>query len=90
MPLDQGPGLPAGKTAATAYTPMQKAWLKATAEVMKGKYEKADSVDPNFLNHVTWYATTGWNRPYPGEDKVMMPGPFVKAAKRYVGDDDDD
>ncbi|HEY0264008.1 MAG TPA: bifunctional YncE family protein/alkaline phosphatase family protein [Granulicella sp.] len=88
MPLDQGPGLPAGKT--TAYSPMQKAWLKATAEVMKGKYDKADAVDPNFLNHATWYSATNWLRPYPGEDKVLMPGPLVKAAKKYVGDDDDD
>jgi YVTN family beta-propeller protein len=88
IPLDQGPNLPAGKT--VAYTPIQKAWLKATAEVMKGKYDKADAVDPNFLNHVTWYSTTGWTRPYPGESKVMMPGPFVKAAKKYRGDDDDD
>jgi YVTN family beta-propeller protein len=88
IPLDHGPNLPADKS--VAYTPLQKAWLKATAEVMKGKYDKADAVDPNFLNHVTWYSTTGWTRPYPGESKVFMPGPFVKAAKKYRGDDDDD
>jgi YVTN family beta-propeller protein len=86
IPLDQGPNLPVDKTA--AYSPMQKAWLKATAEVMKGKYDKADAVDPNFLNHVTWYSATGWTRPYPGENKVLMPGPFVKAAKKYRDDDD--
>jgi YVTN family beta-propeller protein len=87
IPLDHGPNLPADKT--IAYTPLQRAWLKATAEVMKGKYDKADAVDPNFLNHVTWYSSTGWTRPYPGESKVMMPGPFVKAAKKYRDDDDD-
>jgi YVTN family beta-propeller protein len=86
IPLDQGPGL---NENTLGYTPMQKAWLKATAEVMKGKYDKADSVDPNFLNHITWYSTTNWTRPYPGESKVEMPGPFVKAAKKYLGDDDD-
>ena len=86
MPLDQGPNLPVDKTA--RYSPMQKAWLKATAEVMKGKYDKADAVDPNFLNHVIWYSATGWTRPYPGENQVLMPGPFVKAAKRYRDDDD--
>ena len=88
IPLDQGPGLPTGKT--MAYTPLQKAWFKATAEVMKGKYDKADSVDPNFLNHVIWYATTNWTRPYPGESKIMMPGPFLTAARKYNGDGDDD
>ena len=87
IPLDQGPDLQAGKTA--AYTPLQKAWLKASATVMKGKYDKADAVDPNFLNHVTWYSATDWTRPYPGENKVLMPGPFVKAAKKYAGDSDD-
>jgi YVTN family beta-propeller protein len=86
--LDQGPGLPADKILGYS-SPMQKAWLKATADVMKGKYDKADAVDPNFLNHVTWYSATDWTRPYPGENKVEMPGPFVKAAKKYRDDDDD-
>jgi YVTN family beta-propeller protein len=85
--LDRGPDLPRGE--ATAYTPLQKAWLSATAEVMKNKYDKADAVDPNFLNHVIWYSVTGWVRPYPGERKVAMPGLFVKAAKKYHDDDDD-
>lgn len=88
IPLDEGPGLKGGKEVAE-YSPLQKAWLKATAEVMAGKYDKADSVDPNFLNHVTWYSATGWTRPYPGEDKVLMPKSFVKAAKKYHDDDDD-
>jgi YVTN family beta-propeller protein len=86
--LDKGPDLP--HKGGVAYSPMQKAWLKATAEVMKNKYDKADAVDPNFLNHIVWYSATGWARPYPGEPKVEMPGRFVKAAKTYHDDDDDD
>ena len=86
IPLDQGPDLPAGK--AVAYSPIEKAWLKATAEVMKGKNDKADAVDPVFLNHVIWYSATDWKRPYPGENKLLAPGPFVKAAKKYRDDDD--
>ncbi|MEO6817381.1 MAG: bifunctional YncE family protein/alkaline phosphatase family protein [Edaphobacter sp.] len=88
IPLDKGPGLSDGE--ASTYSPLEKAWLKANAEVMKGKYDKADAVDPNFLNHAIWYATTSWKRPYPGEDKVLVPGPLVKAARKYTGDDDDD
>lgn len=87
IPLDQGPDLPIGKNAAT--TPLQKAWLKATTEVMKDKVAKADAADPNFLNHVTWYSATDWKRPYPGEEKLLGPEPFLKAAKAYKGDDDD-
>jgi YVTN family beta-propeller protein len=85
--LNEGPKLPVDKT--LAYTPLQKAWLKASAVVMKGNYDKADAVDPNFLNHVTWYSATGWKRPYPGESKIEKPGRFVKAALKYSGDDDD-
>jgi YVTN family beta-propeller protein len=70
--------------------PMEDAWKGATAMMMRGKYDKADAVDPNFLNHSTWYATTGWTTPYPGEGSVLPPGPFVKAAKDYRDDDDDD
>ncbi len=87
IPLDKGPGLTGDASAAT--NAMEKAWLKATEKVMKGKYDKADSVDPNFLNHVTWYVTTGWSRPYPGEDKILSPEPLVKAAMKYKDDDDD-
>ena len=87
IPLNQGPGLAQD---VALLTPIQKAWLRATASVMKGKYDKADSVDPNFLNHITWYSTTGWTRPYPGELRVLMPAPFLKAAKKYSADDDDD
>jgi YVTN family beta-propeller protein len=85
IPLDQGPNLPAKNT--VGYSPMQKAWLKASAEVMKGKYELADAVDPNFLNHVAWYSATGWLRPYPGESKVEAPGAFVRAAKKFRDED---
>jgi YVTN family beta-propeller protein len=87
IPLDQGPDLPGPKVASNQ---MEKAWMKATAKVMKGKYDKADAVEPNFLNHAIWYATTGWTRPYPGEGSVLAPGPLVKAAMKYSGDDDDD
>lgn len=86
IPLDQGPDLSTGKIVAS--NSVQKAWINASTEVMKGKYDKPDSVDPNFLQHAAWYSATGWTRPYPGENKVLMPGPFVKAAKKYVDDDD--
>ena len=88
IPLDQGPGLP-GKTVAVTSS-IEKAWLRATEKVMKGKYDKADAVDPDFLNHVTWYVTTGWKRPYPGEATILSPEPLVKAAMKYKGDNDDD
>jgi hypothetical protein len=87
IPLDQGLALKGSKDIAPE-SPIERSWINANEVVMRGKYDKADAVDPNFLNHAIWYVTTGWDCPYPGEDKVLMPGPFVKAAKKYSGDDD--
>jgi YVTN family beta-propeller protein len=70
-------------------TRMQKAWLQASNKVMKGKTNKADSVDENFLNHVIWYSATDWKRPYPGENKIESPAPFVKLAALKKPDSDD-
>ena len=70
-------------------TRMQKAWLQASNKVMKGKTNKADSVDENFLNHVIWYSATAWKRPYPGESKIEAPAPFVKLAALKTPDSDD-
>jgi YVTN family beta-propeller protein len=103
IPLNIGPGnVPIAGTGLANYTmkvtprmtPMERAWNLASNQVTKGKEGKADSVDENFLNHVIWYSATNWKRPYPGEAKIMAPGPFVKAAmsktKDADGDDDDD
>jgi DNA-binding beta-propeller fold protein YncE len=83
IPLDQGVQL-----SAEASRSLQQAWFDATAKMMLGKYDKADAVDPTFLNHSIWYAATNWKRPYPGEQKVWLPSKFVKAARSYRDDDD--
>jgi DNA-binding beta-propeller fold protein YncE len=84
MPLDEGVQL-----VASADRSLQEAWFDATAKIMNGKYNKADAVEPNFLNHSIWYAATGWKRPYPGETRVSLPGAFVKVAKGFHDEDDD-
>jgi YVTN family beta-propeller protein len=71
-------------------TPLQKAWMEASDEMMKDKLTKADAADKNFLNHVVWYSATDWKRPYPGEAEILWPASFVKAAAEKVRDDDDD
>ncbi|MBV9911527.1 MAG: bifunctional YncE family protein/alkaline phosphatase family protein, partial [Sinobacteraceae bacterium] len=79
----------AASSSAQVRPKMAEAWLLASNKVLRGRLDKADSVDENFLNHVIWYATTGWRRPYPGEREVKAPGPFVKAALRKEPGDDD-
>jgi hypothetical protein len=73
-------------------TPLQKAWIEASDEMMKDKLTKADAADENFLNHVVWYSATDWKRPYPGETEILWPDDFVRAPARkaFDGDDDDD
>jgi YVTN family beta-propeller protein len=58
---------------------LKTAWIHASNEMLRGKLNKADSVDENLLNHVIWYSSTDFTRPYPGEKKVLMPGE-LKAA----------
>ncbi|HMK87306.1 MAG TPA: bifunctional YncE family protein/alkaline phosphatase family protein [Steroidobacteraceae bacterium] len=70
-------------------TPIQRAWLAASNRVMKGKTHEADAVDENFLNHLIWYSATGWQRPYPGEGKILSPRAFPKAMLTGNQDSDD-
>jgi len=60
---------------------LKAAWNQASNEIFKAKFDKADAVDETFLNHVIWYSTTGFTRPYPGEKTVLMPSD-LKAASR--------
>jgi hypothetical protein len=60
---------------------LKAAWNQASNEIFKAKFDKADAVDETFLNHVIWYSTTGFTRPYPGEKTVLMPSD-LKAAGR--------
>jgi YVTN family beta-propeller protein len=70
-----------GKTSASSVESLKTAWNQASNEIFKAKFDKADAVDESFLNHVIWYSTTGFTRPYPGEKMVLMPSD-VKAAGR--------
>jgi YVTN family beta-propeller protein len=61
-------------------SPIAKAWHDAKVEMFKGgKMHKADSVDPDTLNHLGWYEATGFKRPYPGEKAVRWPSEFKSA-----------
>jgi hypothetical protein len=90
IPLNQGPGLPGNSYG--DISPIEKAWIEASTEMMKDKYNKPDAADETFLNHAIWYSATNWKRPYPGETDVKMPESFVAAAasKPHDNDGDDD
>jgi hypothetical protein len=62
--------------------------MKKKTELFAGKYGKPDSEDPDTVNHLIWYETTGFMKPFPGEKKVRPASDFKNAAMAKVDDDD--
>jgi YVTN family beta-propeller protein len=48
-------------------------WSNQNNEKFTGKFASPDGVNANMLNHAVWYATEGFDIPYPGEDEVHTP-----------------
>jgi len=59
---------------------LRAAWLKKKKEIFAGKMNKPDSEDPDTVNHLNWYLSTGFTRPYPGEKTVRPPSEFKRPA----------
>ncbi len=60
---------------------IEKAWAIASSKM---DFSKPDAADTEMLNRLTWYATRGFDTPYPGDDKVLLPSEvhaYVKARK---------
>jgi hypothetical protein len=89
VPLDEGvTAALANPTDSPAVKALRKAWLQKKAEIFAGKLSKPDSEDPDAVNHLNWYQSTGFTQPYPGEKTVRQPSEFNNPAP--AGDDDDD
>ncbi len=65
---------------------LRAGWMAKKTEIFAGKYQKPDSEDPDAVNHLNWYESTGFTRPYPGENTVRPASDFNRAAP----DKDDD
>jgi YVTN family beta-propeller protein len=89
IPLDDGVVASADdKAGSPAVQALRKAWLQKKAEIFAGKLTKPDSEDPDAVNHLNWYMTTGFTRPYPGESKVRPPSDFNNPAPAKADEDD--
>jgi hypothetical protein len=89
VPLDQGVGAnDDNSTDSPKVKGLRKAWLQKKADIFAGKLSKPDSEDPDTVNHLNWYQSTGFTRPYPGEKEVRQPSEFTKPAPEGDGDDD--
>jgi hypothetical protein len=89
VPLDDGVTASAAPaTDGPQVVALRKAWLQKKTEIFAGKLTRPDSEDPDTVNHLNWYLSTGFTRPYPGESKVRPPSDFNKPAPTTADLDD--
>src|SRR5450631_227954 len=89
VPLDQGVTASAPDTTdSPKVKALRAAWLQKKAQIFAGKLTKPDSEDPETVNHLNWYMSTGFTRPYPGESTVRPPSEFNKPAPAKADLDD--
>ena len=89
VPLDEGVSATAANTTMSpAVKALKTAWLRKKAQIFAGKLTKPDSEDPDTVNHLNWYLSTGFTRPYPGESKVRPPSDFNRPAPTKADLDD--
>jgi YVTN family beta-propeller protein len=75
-------------TESPAIRALRVGWMKKKAEIFAGKQHIPDSEDPDTVNHLNWYESTNFIRPYPGEKKVRSASDFKNAAPTKTDDDD--
>ena len=89
VPLDEGVTAGAANPASSPKVKaLREAWLQKKAQIFAGKLTKPDSEDPDTVNHLNWYLSTGFVRPYPGESTVRPPSDFNKPAPTTADLDD--
>ncbi len=88
VPLDMGVAVNQALNKLPA-SPISTAWADMKVKMFAGKTNKADSVDPDLLNHYDWYEATSFKRPYPGEKAVRMPSEFTNKLTHPNYDIDD-
>jgi len=94
VPLDQGVTASAANkpdaanpTNSATVKALRVAWLKKKQQIFAGKLTKPDAEDPDTVNHLNWYMSTGFTRPYPGEKTVRPPSDFKKPAPAIADQD---
>jgi hypothetical protein len=90
IPLDQGVTPSSDTHDSPAVKALRRAWLEKKAQIFAGKLTKPDSEDPDTVNHLNWYMSTGFTKPYPGESKVRHPSEFNNPAPPGDSDGDGD
>ncbi len=73
----------------SAVKALRAGWMAKKAEIFAGNYQRPDVEDSDTVNHLNWYESTGFVRPYPGESKVRPASDFNNRPVG-AGDGDDD
>ncbi|MDR6999070.1 bifunctional YncE family protein/alkaline phosphatase family protein [Neobacillus niacini] len=95
IPLDTLNGSPNSNTAALAntdkVTPEAKElskkwteWSNKNKNKLTGRHASPDDTNANMLNHSVWYATEGFDHPYPGEKKVHTPDEVAEQPESFA------
>lgn len=66
----------------TGMSKVQKAWFEASTEMFNKQGLVPDEQDENLLNRAIWYGTRGFNKPYPGDAKVLLPEEVTKITAK--------
>jgi YVTN family beta-propeller protein len=89
IPLDEGVTASASDTTSSPVVKaLREAWLKKKVQIFSGRLTKPDAEDPDTVNHLNWYVTTGFKVPYPGERTVRPPSEFNNPVPTKVDNDD--
>ncbi|GMA66010.1 alkaline phosphatase family protein [Alicyclobacillus fastidiosus] len=60
---------------------VQKAWATTAKQMFKGTPQDEDHPNEALLNRDIWYSAKGFNTPYPGDKKVLLPsGPLYSTT----------
>jgi hypothetical protein len=59
-------------------------WSNKNKDKFTGKNASPDEVNANMLNHSVWYATKGFDKPYPGENKVHTPDEVEQQPESFA------
>lgn len=59
---------------------LKKEWALASAKLDSSK---PDAADEKLLNRVIWYATKGFDKPYPGDERVLAPHEVHKYEEEH-------
>jgi YVTN family beta-propeller protein len=77
-----------GKKESPAIKALRAGWMAKKAEIFAGNYHRPDVEDSDTVNHLNWYESTAFTRPYPGEKTVRPASDFNRPAPNKADDDD--